>query len=231
MKRRMLDEFKVSANVGKPHVAFKETITKSIESEAKFVQQTGGRGQYGHVVIEIRPGKKGSGITFVNKIIGGAIPREYIPAVEEGIHDASQNGVLANYPVIDVEVTLTDGSFHEVDSSDIAFQMAASIAFADGLKKAKCVMLEPIMLLEIITPEEYIGDVIGDLNSRRAKIESIHHKANTKVIDGHTPLSELFGYATALRSLTQGRATYTMEPSFYEEVPKNISEKIVKGEY
>jgi elongation factor G len=228
---RMLREFKVSANVGKPHVAFKETVTKKVESVGKFIQQTGGRGQYGHVEITMNPGTKGAGITFIDEIVGGAIPREYIPSVEEGIIEASKNGLLANYPVTDVEVILDDGSFHEVDSSDIAFQMAASIAFANGLKKAGCVLLEPIMALEIITPEEYLGDVIGDINSRRAKIESIRHRGNTKVIDGKVPLSEVFGYATALRSLTQGRATYTMEPSYYEEVPRNIAEKIIKGEY
>ena len=228
---RMLKEFNVGANVGKPHVAFKETITRKVKSVGKFIQQTGGRGQYGHCVITMTPGEKGSGLIFVNKIIGGAIPREYIPAVEEGIIDASRNGILANYPVTDLEITLTDGSFHEVDSSDIAFHMAASIAFGEGLKKAQSILLEPIMLLEIVTPEEYLGDVIGDLNSRRAKIESIKHRGNTKVIDGYVPLSEVFGYATALRSLTQGRATYTMEPSFYEEVPKNIADKIIKGEF
>lgn len=228
---RMLKEFKVSANVGKPHVAFKETITRQVKSVGKFIQQSGGRGQYGHCVITIAPAEKGAGLKFVNKIIGGAIPREYIPAVQKGITDASKNGTLANYPVTDVEVTLTDGSFHEVDSSDIAFQMAGSIAFADGLKKARPILLEPIMKLEVITPEEYLGDVIGDMNSRRAKIESIDTRGNTKVIDGLVPLSEVFGYATALRSLTQGRATYTMQPSYYEEVPKNIAEKIIKGDY
>jgi len=228
---RMLKEFKVSANVGKPHVAFKETITKGVRSVGKFIQQTGGRGQYGHVEIEMRPAEKGSGINFINKIIGGAIPKEYIPSVKEGLLDASKNGSLANYPVTDVEITLKDGSFHEVDSSDLAFQMAGSIAFQEGLKKGRPVILEPIMGIEIVTPEEYLGDVIGDLNSRRARIEAIEHKLNTKVIDGYVPLSEVFGYATALRSLTQGRANYMMEPSYYEEVPKNIAEKIIKGEY
>jgi len=228
---RMMVEFNVGANVGKPHVAFKETITRKVESTGKFIQQSGGRGQYGHVEIEMHPGEKGSGITFENEIIGGAIPREFIPAVEEGIEDASKNGLLANYPVTDVKVILNDGSFHEVDSSDIAFQMAASIAFKEGLKKARPVLLEPIMSIEVITPEEYLGDVIGDLNSRRTKIESIKYRGNTKVIDGSVPLSEVFGYATALRSLSQGRATYTMEPSYYEEVPKNIAEKIVKGDF
>lgn len=227
---RMLEDFKVSANVGKPHVAFKETITKRVESVGKFIQQTGGRGQYGHVVIKMAPGEKGSGVTFIDEIVGGAIPKEFISSVEEGIMDASKNGVLANYPVTDIEVRLVDGSFHEVDSSDIAFHMAASIAFGEGLKKAHSILLEPIMSLEVLTPEEYLGEVIGDLSSRRAKIESIKHRGNSKVIDGYVPLNEVFGYATALRSLTQGRATYTMEPSFYEEAPKNIAEKIIKGE-
>lgn len=228
---RMLKEFKVGANVGRPHVAFKETITKQVDSVGKFIQQTGGRGQYGHVVIEMSPAEKGAGIRFTDKIIGGSIPKEYISSVEEGIMDAAQNGALANYPVTDVDVILTDGSFHEVDSSDIAFHMAASIAFSDGLKRGRPVLLEPVMSIEVVTPEEYLGDVIGDLNSRRAKIESMKIRGNTKVIDGCVPLSEVFGYATALRSLTQGRATYTMEPSYYEEVPKNIKEKIIKGEY
>jgi len=227
---RMLREFKVGANVGRPHVAFKETITQKTESVGKFIQQSGGRGQYGHAEIIMEPGGKGSGITFTNKIVGGAIPKEYIPSVEDGIIEAAKNGTIANYPVTDVAVTLVDGSFHEVDSSDIAFQMAGSIAFREGLRTGKCVILEPIMSIEIITPDNYLGDVIGDLNSRRAKIESITHKANAKIIDGSVPLSEVFGYATALRSLSQGRAVYTMEPSYYAEVPRNIAEKIIKGD-
>lgn len=228
---RMRKEFKVNTNVGKPHVAFKETIKKATEAEGKFIQQSGGRGQYGHVEITLTPGIKGSGITFENKIVGGAIPKEFIPAIEDGINEASKNGILANYPVTDVNITLDDGSYHEVDSSDIAFQMAASIAFGNALRKARSVLIEPIMSIEIITPEEYLGDVIGDLNSRRAKIESIKYKGNAKIIHGSVPLSEVFGYATGLRSLTQGRATYTMEPSYYEEVPKNIAGKIIKGEF
>ncbi len=228
---RMFNEFKVRANVGRPHVAFKETVTRAISSTGRFIQQTGGHGQYGHVEIDIAPAKKGSGLSFASAITGGAIPKEFIPSVEEGVREAANNGVLANYPVTDVAVTLTDGSWHEVDSSDIAFQRAASIAFTDGLRKAGCLLLEPIMSLEIITPEEYMGDVIGDLNSRRARIESVNHRGNAKIIDGAVPLSEVFGYATALRSLTQGRATYTMEPSYYEEVPKNIAHTIIKGEY
>ena len=225
---RMLREFKVNANTGRPQVAYRETIKKGVESEGKFIQQSGGRGQYGHVIIEMRPTEKGTGITFVNKIIGGAIPREYISSVEEGIEEAAKNGALANYPVTDVEVILTDGSYHEVDSSDIAFQMAASMAFKAGLKKAKSVLLEPIMDVEVVVPDEYLGDVIGDLNTRRANIKSMEQKGKAKIINGFVPLGEVFGYATAIRSLSQGRATYTMEPSYYQEVPKNIAEKIVE---
>lgn len=229
MVDRLLREFKVGAHVGKPQVAYKETITKSVRSVGKFIQQTGGRGQYGHVVIEMAPAQPGEGIKFENKIIGGAIPKEYIPAVKEGVEAASRSGAVLNFPVIDVEVKLVDGSFHEVDSSDVAFKMAASIAFSDGLKKSSSVLLEPIMSLEVITPEEYLGDVIGDLNSRRAKIESITQKGNTKHVKGMVPLSEVCGYATSIRSLTQGRATYTMEPSCYQEVPGHIMEKIIEG--
>lgn len=229
MVDRLLREFKVGANVGKPQIAYKETITRSVRIEGKFIQQTGGRGQYGHVVIEMSPGQPGEGVKFESRIIGGAIPREYIPSVEKGIETASKSGALLNYPVTDVEVKLVDGSFHEVDSSDLAFKMAASIAFNDGLKKGESILLEPIMLIEVVTPEEYLGDVIGDLNSRRTKIESMNQKGNAKIIKGLVPLNEVCGYATSIRSLTQGRATYTMEPSFYQEVPKNIMEKIIDG--
>ena len=224
---RMLREFKVAACAGKPRVAYKETIGKGIKSEEKFIQQTGGRGQYGHVVLEISPGERNSGIVFIDKIKSGAIPREFIPAVKGGIYESAQTGVIAAYPVTDVEVKLVDGSFHEVDSSELAFKMAASLAFKEGLKKGKCILLEPIMDAEVIIPEEFLGDVIGDINSRRAQIKSITQKANTKLIRGYTPLAEMFGYATALRSLTQGRGTYTMEPSFYAEVPLDILEKII----
>ncbi len=229
MVERLLREFKVGASVGRPQVAYKETITKSTRIEGKFIQQSGGRGQYGHVVIEMAPAQPGEGIKFASKIIGGSIPREYIPSVEEGVEIAARSGVILNYPVTDVEVKLVDGSFHEVDSSDLAFKMAGSIAFTEGLKKASPILLEPIMSFEVITPEEYLGDVIGDLNSRRAKIESVIQKGNSKVIKGSVPLSEVCGYATAIRSLTQGRASYTMEPSCYQEVPKNIMEKILEG--
>ncbi len=226
---RMLREFKVTANVGKPQVAYRETITSRTTSVGKFIQQTGGRGQYGHVVLDMAPADPGTGIEFVNRIIGGAIPREYISSVEEGVMDASKSGVLAGYAVADIAVYLIDGSFHEVDSSDLAFKMAGSIAFSDGLRKGKPVLLEPIMDLEVTTPEEFLGDVIGDLNSRRCKIQSIKQRGNAKLIRGYVPLAEMFGYATALRSLTQGRATYTMEPSYYMQVPSNIYEKVVTG--
>jgi len=229
MVERLLREFKVGATVGKPQVAYKETITKSTRIEGKFIQQSGGRGQYGHVVIEMAPAQPGEGIKFESKIIGGSIPKEYIPSVEEGVEIAARSGVVMSYPVTDVEVKLVDGSFHEVDSSDLAFKMAGSIAFTDGMKKASPILLEPIMSFEVVTPEEYLGDVIGDLNSRRAKIESVAQKGNAKVIKGSVPLSEVCGYATAIRSLTQGRASYTMEPSCYQEVPRNIMEKILEG--
>ena len=225
---RMLREFNVGANVDKPQVAYKETITRQTRAVGKFIQQSGGRGQYGHVVMDVAPAQKGAGVLFESKIIGGSIPREYIPSVEDGVIDAAQNGYLAGYPVTDIDVKLIDGSFHEVDSSDIAFQMAASIALNDALKNGASVLLEPIMNLEVTTPENYMGEVIGDLSSRRVKIEAIADRPGIKVIKGFAPLSEMFGYATTLRSLTQGRASYTMEPSFYQEVPKNIAEKIVE---
>jgi len=224
---RMVREFKVEANLGKPQVAYRETITKFSRAVAKFIQQSGGRGQYAHVVIEITPGEKGSGVTFKNKITGGAIPKEFIPSVKKGVNDAAKGGILAGYQLVDVDVKLVDGSFHEVDSSELAFRMAGSIALKDGVMKAAPVVLEPIMDIEVVTPLEYLGDVIGDLNSRRANIEAMTDKDGAKTIRGFVPLSEVFGYATAIRSLTQGRATYTMEPSHYEEVPKNIQEKII----
>ncbi len=227
---RMKREFKVEARSGKPHVAYKETIKQKTESESKFVQQTGGRGQYGHVVLEMEPSEQKQEIEFVNKIRGGAIPREFIPAVEKGIKESAQTGVLAGYPVANIKATLVDGSFHEVDSSELAFKMAASIAFRDGLRKAKSVLLEPIMDAEIMVPDEFLGDVVGDLNTRRVQIKSIVQKDNVKVIRGLAPLAQMFGYATAIRSLTQGRGIYTMEPSFYTEVPLNIAEKIIGKE-
>ncbi|MCM8797090.1 MAG: elongation factor G [Candidatus Omnitrophica bacterium] len=225
---RIMREFNVEAQVGAPQVAYRETITKKVNSTGKFIQQSGGRGQYGHVVIEMEPQEMpGTGITFVDKIKSGAIPKEFIPSVKDGIFGAAKSGILAGYPVTDVKVTLVDGSFHEVDSSEMAFQMAASIAFNEGLKKAASILLEPIMDMEVIVPEEYMGSVIGDLNARRAKIISLTTRANVRVIRAYVPLAEVFNYATSLRSLTQGRASYTMEPSFYAEVPSHIAEKII----
>jgi len=224
---RLLREFKVGANIGKPQVAYRETIRASASAEGKFIRQTGGRGQYGHVFIEIEPLEQGKKFEFVNKIVGGAIPKEYIPAVEKGILEALENGVLAGYPVVDVKVTLIDGSYHEVDSSEMAFKIAASMAFKNAVQKANPVLLEPIMSVEVVTPEEYMGEVIGDLNSRRGRIQTLTKRASVQVISAYVPLSSMFGYATDLRSKTQGRATYTMQFSHYEEVPKSISEEIV----
>ncbi|MCX5678554.1 MAG: elongation factor G [Candidatus Omnitrophica bacterium] len=225
---RMFREFSVAASVDKPQVAYKETITKQSRAVGKFIQQSGGRGQYGHVVFDVAPGAKGTGIVFESKIIGGAIPREFISSIKEGVAEAAQSGCLAGYPVNDVDVKLVDGSFHEVDSSDLAFHMAGILGFNEGMKNGGAVLLEPIMNLEVVTPDNYMGDVIGDLSSRRVKIDGIDDRGNLKVIKGLAPLSEMFGYATSLRSLTQGRASYTMEPSFYQEVPKNLSEKIIE---
>ncbi len=225
---RMLREFNVDANVGKPQVAYKETITKKVTSVGKFIQQSGGHGQYGHVIVEMEPSEEANkGITFVDRIKGGAIPREFIPAAKKGILLAAKSGVLAGFPVTDVTVTLVDGSSHDVDSSELAFQMAGSIAFSEGLKKARSIFLEPIMDIEVTVPEEYMGQVIADLNTRRAKISSLGKRANAKVIRCFVPLAEVFGYATALRSLTQGRASYTMEPAYYAEVPSHIVDKII----
>ncbi|MEW6601591.1 MAG: elongation factor G [Nitrospirota bacterium] len=224
---RLLREFKVGANVGKPQVAYRETIKDKVKEEGKFVRQSGGRGQYGHVYIELEPLGLGGGFEFANKIVGGSIPREYVPAVEKGVKEALENGVLAGYPVVDVKVTLYDGSYHEVDSSEMAFKIAGSMAFKNAAKKAKPVLLEPIMAIEVVTPEEYMGDVIGDLNSRRGRIQTMNQRSNVRVISAQVPLSSMFGYATDLRSKTQGRATYTMQIAHYEEVPKNISEDII----
>ncbi len=226
---RMKREFKVEANVGKPQVAFKETITKPVEIVGKHIQQSGGRGQYGHVVFDMKPTEPGSGVTFESKIVGGTVPREYWAPVKAGVMEAAQSGALAGYPVTDIHVDLIDGSFHVVDSSELAFKMAAIHAFKDGMRNANAVLLEPIMSIEVVTPEEYMGDIIGDLSSRRCKIESMTQKGMVKAIRGFVPLSEMFGYATTSRSLTQGRATFMMEPSYYSEVPKSISEKIIKA--
>jgi elongation factor G len=231
---RLLREFKVEANVGKPQVAYRETVMKEAEAEAKFIRQTGGRGQYGHVCVKLEPLEKGKGFEFVNEIVGGAIPKEYIPAVQTGIKEAMATGVLAGYPVIDLKATLFDGSYHEVDSSEIAFKIAGSMALKQGFAKANPILLEPMMKVEAVLPEEYMGDVIGDLASRRAKIEGMETQAGVaSVIKAKVPLADMFGYATAIRSLTQGRGTFTMEFLRYEEVPKNIAEGIItkaKGE-
>lgn len=224
---RMKREFNVEANVGKPQVAYRETIRATVEQEGKYVRQSGGRGQYGHVWIKIEPQEAGKGYEFENDIVGGAIPREYIPAVDKGIQEQLQNGVIAGYPVVDVKVTLYDGSFHEVDSSEMAFKIAGSMAFKDGAKKAKPVILEPIMKVEAVTPEEFMGDVMGDLNRRRGILQGIDDSPSGKLIHAEVPLSEMFGYATDLRSMTQGRATYTMEFAKYNEVPNNIAEQII----
>lgn len=224
---RLTREFRVGANVGKPQVAYKETIKVPAKAEGKFIRQTGGRGQYGHVWIEIDPIERGKGFEFVNKIVGGTIPKEFIPAVEKGIVEAMEGGVLAGYPVVDVRVTLFDGSYHEVDSSELAFKIAASMAFKDACKKGDIVLLEPIMDVEVVTPEEYMGEVIGDLNSRRGRIQSMEKRGKAQVIRAMVPLAEMFGYATDLRSKTQGRGTYTMQFSHYDEVPKNLTEQII----
>jgi len=224
---RLLREFKVGANVGKPQVAYRETIRQKTAAEGKFVRQSGGRGQYGHVNIEMEPLEPGGGFEFVNKIVGGSVPREYINPIEKGVQEALENGVLAGYQMVDVRVTLIDGSYHEVDSSEMAFKIAGSMAVKNGAKKAKAVLLEPIMGIEVVTPEEYMGDVIGDLNSRRGRVQTMTQRANVRVVAAQVPLSSMFGYATDLRSKTQGRATYTMQFSHYEEIPKNISEDIV----
>jgi elongation factor G len=228
---RLLREFKVGANVGRPQVAYKETILTSARSEGRFIRQTGGRGQYGHVVMEIDPLGRGSGFVFENKVVGGAIPKEFIPAVESGVREALASGVLAGYAVIDVKVSLLDGSFHQVDSSELAFKIAASQAFKKCMSLAKPILLEPIMKVEIMVPEEYIGEVIGDINSRRGKVEGIEPKGGSQVIRSFVPLSEMFGYATDLRSHTQGRGTYSMEFSHYNELPANLAEKIVHRTY
>ncbi|MGC9143147.1 elongation factor G [Hydrogenobaculum sp.] len=227
MVDRMKREYNIEVNVGKPQVAYKEAIKGKAVAEGKFIRQTGGRGQYGHVVIEVEPLERGSGFVFENAIVGGVIPKEFIPPVEEGIKEAMENGVLAGYPVVDVKVKLFDGSYHEVDSSEIAFKIAGSMAFKEAAKKAGVVLLEPIMEVEVETPDDYVGDVIGDLNSRRGKIMGMENKGIITSIKAHVPLSEMFGYATNLRSLTQGRGTFIMKFSHYSEAPQSITEKVV----
>ena len=224
---RLLREFKVEANVGKPQVAYRETIRKNVDVENKYARQSGGKGQYGHVKIRVFPNEAGKGYEFVNKVVGGAIPKEYIPAVDAGIQGAMQSGVLAGYPVVDIKVELYDGSYHEVDSSEMAFKIAGSMALKDALRKANPVILEPIMKVVVIVPETYMGDVIGDLNSRRGQIQGMEARNGVEEIRAMVPLSEMFGYATDLRSKTQGRGQYTMEPSHYSEVPKSVAEDIM----
>ena len=224
---RLLREFNVEANVGIPQVAYRETITKTIKSEGRFVRQSGGRGQYGHVWLTLEPQPLGKGFEFVNRIVGGAIPREYIPDVEKGVEEAMEKGVLAGFPMVDIKVTLINGSFHEVDSSEIAFKIASSIGFKDGARLANPILLEPMMSIEIITPEEFMGQVVSDLNSRRGKTTRVEYRAGTNVIAGEAPLANMFGYATDLRSLTQGRATFTLQFSHYNQVPQSVSEEIL----
>ena len=225
---RMKREFKVEANVGKPQVAYKETITKKVTAEGKFIRQSGGRGQFGHVVFEVEPNEKGKGFEFENAIVGGVVPKEYIKPTEQGVVEAMENGVLAGYPIEDVKVKLIDGSFHPVDSSEMAFKIAGSMGFKEGARKAGPILLEPIMAVEVVTPEEYLGDVMGDLNSRRGKIEGMNPRKDAQVVKSMVPLAEMFGYATQLRSMTQGRALYTMQFSHYEATPKSISEQIIE---
>jgi elongation factor G len=224
---RLLREFKVEANVGRPQVAYRETITRQAKQEGKYVRQTGGRGQYGHVWITVEPSEKGKGFEFVNKIVGGSIPREYIPAVEKGIVEAAEGGVIAGYPVVDVTVSLIEGSYHEVDSSEMAFKIAGSMAFKAACKGAGPILLEPVMGVEVVCPEDFTGDVIGDLSSRRGRIQGIEARGNTQVIGAHVPLAQMFGYATDLRSKTQGRATYTMQFDHYEPAPQSVSEEVI----
>jgi elongation factor G len=225
---RMKREFKVEANVGKPQVAYRETIRGNVEAEGKFVRQSGGRGQYGHVWLRLEPNEQGKGYEFVNAIVGGAVPREYLPAVDKGIQEAVNTGVIAGYPVVDVKVTAFDGSYHDVDSNEMAFKIAASMGFKEGFRKAKPVILEPIMKVEVVTPEDYSGDVIGDLNRRRGQITGMEDGPSGKQILAEVPLAEMFGYATSVRSMSQGRATFTMEFEKYMEVPSNVAETIIK---
>ena len=227
---RMKREFKVEANVGKPQVAYRETITKAVDAEGKFVKQSGGRGKYGHVLIKMEPNEAGKGFEFVNNIVGGAIPKEYINPVSKGLEEAMKNGVIAGYPMVDIKVTLYDGSYHDVDSDELSFKVAGSMALQNGAKKAAPVLLEPIMDVEVTTPEEYLGDVMGDLNSRRGKIEGFTPRRDAQVIKATAPLSEMFGYATRLRSMTQGRAIYTMQFAHYSPVPKSVAEEIINSD-
>ena len=226
---RMKREFRVDANIGRPQVAYRETIRKAVEkAEGRFVRQTGGRGQYGHVILKLEPAEQGGGFEFVNKIVGGAVPKDYIPAVQKGIEEALASGVIAGYPVVDVRVTLYDGSYHDVDSSEVAFKVAGSMAFKDGVRHAKPVLLEPVMNVEIVTPDEYLGNVNGDLNRRRGVLLGTEESPGGVIVRADVPLKEMFEYATDLRSATQGRATYSMEFSRYVEVPSTLADTIIK---
>jgi len=224
----MKREFKVEANVGKPQVAFRETVRKKVTNvEGRFIRQSGGKGQYGHVVIDLEPAEAGAGFIFEDKIVGGVIPREFIKPVEAGIREALENGVLAGYPMVDVKATLTFGSYHDVDSSEMAFKIAGSMAVKEAARLAHAVLLEPVMEVEVVTPSDFLGDVIGDLSSRRGKIGGMTQRGDAQVVAADVPLAEMFGYSTTLRSMTQGRAVYTMQFDHYEEVPKNIAEQII----
>jgi elongation factor G len=225
---RLLREFRVDARVGRPQVAYKETITKMVESEGKFIRQSGGRGQYGHVVLDVIPNEKGKGFEFEDKIVGGVVPREYIPSVRAGVEEALRNGILAGYPVVDVKVALKDGSYHDVDSSEMAFKVAGSMGVKEALAKAGLQLLEPIMDVEVVVPEEYLGDVIGDLNSRRGKVSGILPRKDAQVVEAFVPLGEIFGYATSLRSITQGRAVYSMQFDHYQPLPQSLADEIIE---
>lgn len=225
---RMKREFKVEANVGAPQVAYRETFRTGAKVEGKFVRQSGGRGQFGHVWIEFEPNEEGAGFEFENAIVGGVVPREYIPAVQAGLEDALENGVLAGFPLIDIKAKLFDGSYHDVDSNEMAFKVAASMALKNAVSKCNPVLLEPIMKVEVVIPEEYMGDIMGDITSRRGRVEGMEARGNAQVVRAMVPLAEMFGYATALRSNTQGRGTFTMHMDHYEEVPKSVAEEIIK---
>jgi elongation factor G len=227
MVDRLIRDFNVIAKIGKPQVAYKETITRKVEAVGKFIQQTGGRGQYGHVVLLMEPAEKGKGLVFESKIKAGVIPKEYIPSVDEGVREALEGGVLGGYPVVDIKISLIDGTYHDVDSSELSFKIAGELAVKEGLRKARSVIMEPIMDLEVITPLEYVSQVIGDLNSRRARISAMRERKNMRIVRADVPLAEVFNYADTLRNLTQGRASYTIEPSCYEKVPEELLAKIL----
>jgi elongation factor G len=222
IRDRMMREFKVEANAGKPQIAYKETILAPADGEGKLIKQSGGRGQYGHVIIKVQPNERGKGLTIENKVVGGTIPKEYIPACIKGIEEGVLNGIIGGYPVIDLNVDIVDGSFHDVDSNEMAFKLAAIFSLKDALKKAKSILLEPVMKVENITPDEFQGDIMGDLNRRRAKIQGIETKGNLCTVAADVPLAEMFGYATAIRSLSKGRSSYSMEPSHFEQVPSQV---------